>query len=74
MASGPDNISEEMVRTTLQRAAWDKRKAIREYKAAVEMAHQQGWQHTEIARVCGVTEAAIRNYLRRKGYKGVRSR
>lgn len=54
-----------MIRQALQQAAWDKRKAIKEYRAAIEMAHGAGWQHTEIARVVGVSEAAVRLYLKR---------
>jgi len=69
-----DRLPEETVRTTLQTAAWEKRRAIKNYRSAVEMAHEQGWAHTDIARACGVTEAAVRNYLRRKGYKGTRTR
>ena len=60
-------VSNDVVRQALERAAWDKRKAIKEYRAAIEMAHGAGWQHTEIARVVGVTEAAIRLYLKRSG-------
>jgi len=67
-------VSDEVIRTTLQQAAWDKRKSIQRYRAAIETAHLNGWAHTDIARVCGVSEAAIRNYLRRKGYKGSRAR
>lgn len=60
-------IEDSVVRTALERAAWDKRKAIKEYRAAIEMAHGEGWGPTEIARVVGVTEAAIRLYLKRSG-------
>jgi len=60
-----DRIPDEVLRGALQQAAWNKRKAIREYRAAIDAAHDQGWQHTQIARAVGVSEAAIRNYLRR---------
>lgn len=61
-----EKIPDDVVKTALQQAAWDKRKALREYRAAIDLAHEQGWGHTQIARACGVTEAAIRNYLRRR--------
>ena len=62
-------IPDDVIRQALQQSAWDKRKALKEYRAAIDQAHAQGWGHTEIARVCGVTEAAIRNYLRRSKSK-----
>jgi DNA-directed RNA polymerase specialized sigma24 family protein len=61
MAELPD----EVVREALERSAWDKRRAAQSYRSAVETAHEQGWTHTEIARVVGVSEAAIRLYLKR---------
>jgi predicted transcriptional regulator len=63
----PDKIPDDVIRQALQQAAWDKRRSLHAYRAAIEQAHTQGWQHTEIARACGVTEAAIRNYLKRRG-------
>jgi len=60
-------IDNAVVRQCLERAAWDKRKASKEYRAAIEMARGEGWGYTEIARVVGVTEAAIRLYIKRSG-------
>lgn len=65
MKTAIEKIPDEEIRLALQQAAWDKRKALISYRNAIETAHQQGWGHTDIARACGVTEAAIRNYLRR---------
>lgn len=65
-------LSREVVLEALQRAAWDKRRAAMEYRAAVEQAHAQGWKHTEIARAVGVSEGAIRLYLKRGQPKGRR--
>jgi DNA-directed RNA polymerase specialized sigma24 family protein len=62
-----DKLENEVVRQALERAAWDKRRASMEYRTAVEQAHSQGWKHTEIARVVGVSEAAVRLYLKRSG-------
>lgn len=53
----------------LERAAWDKRRAASDYRAAVLMARGQGWAYTDIARVVGVTEGAIRLYIKRGGPK-----
>ena len=67
--SGKSGPSDDVVRQALERAAWDKRRAALAYRTAVEVAHRAGWQHTEIARVVGVSEAAIRLYLKRSSAK-----
>lgn len=74
MGTDHDHVPDEVIEAGLQRAAWDKRRAAKEYRTLIEQAHAQGWGHTRIARVCGVSEAAIRNMLRRKptGKKGGR--
>lgn len=57
----------DAVRKVLRRAAVERARAIKEYQDAIVMAHNEGWMNTEIARVCGVTEGAIRLYLKRSG-------
>lgn len=64
-----EKIPDEVIKQALAQAAWDKRKSLTQYRIAIETAHQHGWGHTRIARVCGVSEAAIRNYLRRSKSK-----
>jgi DNA-directed RNA polymerase specialized sigma24 family protein len=44
---------------------------MEQYRAAIEMALGEGWPYTEIARVVGVTEGAIRLYVKRTGLREV---
>lgn len=39
--------------------------AREQYKRAIILAKNEGWHNTEIARACGVSEAAIRRYWKR---------
>jgi DNA-directed RNA polymerase specialized sigma24 family protein len=46
--------------------AMEHRKAARVmYQRAVTLAKNEGWANTDIARACGVSEAAIRRYWKR---------
>lgn len=38
------------------------------YAAALEFAVEQGWTNTKIAGILGISETAVRNYRKRKGF------
>ena len=54
-----------MTRDELEAAVHARRESETRYRMAIELAREEGWTNDEIARVCGVTEAAIRLYRKR---------
>ncbi len=56
---------EEGVKERLIDAVRDRREAETRYREVITIARSQGWTNEEIARLCGVTEAAIRMYHKR---------
>ena len=58
-------ISVDGVKEQLTDAVQARREADVRYRRMIMVAREKGWTNEEIARVCGVTEAAIRMYRRR---------
>ena len=58
-------ISVDGVKEQLTDAVQARREAEVRYRRMIMVAREKGWTNEEIARVCGVTEAAIRMYRRR---------
>jgi DNA-directed RNA polymerase specialized sigma24 family protein len=58
-------ISIDGVKEQLHAAVVARREAEVRYRRMITVARAQGWTNEEIARVCGVTEAAIRMYHKR---------
>jgi DNA-directed RNA polymerase specialized sigma24 family protein len=74
MPSTIDVLSDQVIQTALERAAWERRHASIAYETAIEQAYRQGWSATRIASACDLTEGAIRMHLRRRGFLGPRSK
>ena len=64
LAEGRD-LEREYVAGRLHRAMEDRQAARVMYKRAITLAKNEGWSNTDIARACGVSEAAIRRYWKR---------
>jgi len=54
-----------MTKEELEAAVLARSESEARYRKAIMMAREEGWTNEEIARVCGVTEAAIRMYRKR---------
>lgn len=55
-----NSIKEDLTEALLARQEAEMR-----YRRMIEVAREHGWTNAEIAKVCGVTEAAIRLYHQR---------
>lgn len=53
------------IKEDLEAAVQQRKEAETRYRRMIVVAREHGWTNAEIARVCGVTEAAIRLYHRR---------
>jgi len=53
------------MKSELEEAVKARRESETRYRMMIELARAEGWTNEEIARVCGVTEAAIRLYRKR---------
>jgi DNA-directed RNA polymerase specialized sigma24 family protein len=53
------------IKEQLTEAVQARKEAEARYRRLIMVAREKGWTNEEIARVCGVTEAAIRMYRRR---------
>lgn len=53
------------IKEQLSEAVLARKEAEIRYRRLIMVAREQGWTNAEIARVCGVTEAAIRLYRQR---------
>ena len=58
-------ITIDGVKEQLTEAVRARKEAEMRYRRMITVAREKGWTNEEIARVCGVTEAAIRMYRRR---------
>jgi DNA-directed RNA polymerase specialized sigma24 family protein len=54
-----------ITKVELEAAVLARRESEARYRMMIETAREEGWTNEEIARVCGVTEAAIRMYRKR---------
>jgi len=54
-----------MLKEELEAAVLARSESEARYRMTIELAREEGWTNAEIARVCGVTEAAIRLYRKR---------
>ena len=63
-----DENTREATREDLHAAVRARNVARQRYERALIKAREEGWNNTQIARACGVSEAAIRLYWLRHPY------
>lgn len=62
-------MSDEDVMFTLREARDARDQAALEYENSIVYATEQGWSNVKIAKILNISEAAIRQYKKRRGIK-----